>query len=82
MPATDPLDDLREAVSTARDGEAVAQEIGQRVLQLNAALSDAATLGLKVEITAAETFLNAVEDIDARTPVWRLRCRVYRELGR
>ena len=82
MPAIDPLDDLREAVSAARDGEAVAREISQRVMQLNAALADAATLGLKVELTAAETFLNAVEDVDARTPVWRLKCNVYRELGR
>jgi hypothetical protein len=82
MAAIDPLDELREAVAAAPDGQALAREIRHRVDQLNASLADAAVLGLKVEILAAETFLNAVEDRDARAPVWRIRCAVYEELGK
>jgi hypothetical protein len=80
-PASDPLDQIREAVATAPNGQALAREIRHRVEQLNACLSDAASLGLKVELTMAETFLNVVEDLDARTPVWRVRCKIYEELG-
>ena len=82
MAATDPLDQIRDAVAEAPNGHALAREIHHRVDQLNASLADAATLGLKVEILAAETFLNAVEDIDARTPVWRIRCNIYEALGK
>jgi len=82
MTATDPLVSLRDAVAEAADGRALAREIQHRVDQLNASLADAAVLGLKIEILAAETFLNAVEERDARTPVWRVKCSVYEELGK
>ena len=82
MAAIDPLDELREAVAAAPDGRALAREIRDRVDQLNTSLADAAALGLKVELVAAETFLNAVEDREARTPAWRVRCAVYEELGK
>ncbi len=82
MAAIDPLDELREAVAAAPDGQALAREIRHRVDQLNASLVDAAALGLKVELIAAETFLNVVEDRDSRAPAWRVRCAVYEELGK
>ena len=82
MAATEPIDELRDVVASAPDGRALAREIRHRVDQLNASLADAAALGLKVEVVAAETYLNAVEDRDARNPVWRIRCAVYEELGK
>lgn len=82
MTTADPLEGLRDAVAEASDGRALAREIRHRVDQLNASLADAAMLGLKIEILAAETFLNAVEERDARTPIWRVRCNVYEELGK
>ena len=82
MTAADPLEGLRDVVAEASDGRGLAREIRHRVDQLNASLADAAMLGLKIEILAAETFLNAVEERDARAPVWRVRCRVYEELGK
>lgn len=82
MTAQDPLDCIRDAVTKAPDGRALAREIQHRVDQLNASLADAAVLGLKIELLAAETFLNAVEDRDARAPVWRVKCSVYQDLGK
>ena len=82
MPQGDPLDDLRKAVSSARDGRALAREIQQRVEQLNTCLADAATLGLKVECQVSETFLNVMEDQSVRVPAWRLKCCIYQELGK
>ena len=81
MTMPDPIESLRDAVAKAPDGRALAREIRHRVDQLNASLADAAMLGLKVEIVAAETFLNAVEERDARAPVWRVKCSIYEELG-
>lgn len=82
MSATDPLEGLRDAIASARSGHTVAQEIQRRVAELNTSFADAAALGLKVEITAEETFLNALEDAEARAPVWRIKCTVYEELGK
>jgi hypothetical protein len=82
MTTTDPIESLRDAVAKAPDGRALAREIQHCVDQLNASLADAAMLGLKVEIRAAETFLNAVEERDAHTPAWRVKCSVYQDLGK
>ncbi len=81
MTMPDPIESLRDAVAKAPDGRALAREIRLRVDQLNASLADAAVLGLKVEIIAAETFLNAIEERDPRGPVWRVKCSIYEELG-
>ena len=54
----------------------------RRVADLNACFADAAALALKVEITAEETFLNALEGGEARSPVWRIKCTVFEELGK
>ncbi|MEM7221558.1 MAG: hypothetical protein AAF495_01175 [Pseudomonadota bacterium] len=82
MSARESIEHLRAAVTAARDGRALANEIQERVEQLNGCLADAAALGLKIECQVAETHLNALEDRDARVPVWRVKCCVYQELGK
>lgn len=82
MSARDPLEQLRSAVTAARDGRALASEIQERVAQLNSCLADAAALGLKVECQIAETYLNALEDHGVQVPAWRLKCVVYQVLGK
>ena len=82
MSARESIEHLRAAVAAARDGRALANEIRERVEQLNCSLADAAALGLKVECQIAETHLNALEDRGVRVPAWRLKCCIYQELGK